>query len=148
MIERAVALAVLVACGVYLANGWSLPAGTTAQPGPGFYPLAVGVFGAAVALAWVATAFRQAPAAAGGAPVAEGGRSRVGVAASLLVGFCFLLPWIGYPLAAFLFTGLLLRGLGARWMGALMLALICSVVSYYLFGVVLGVPLPRGPLLD
>jgi len=66
----------------------------------------------------------------------------------LLVTFCFLLPWVGYPFAALLFTGLLLRGLGATWVTALAIAVACAVVSYYLFGVVLGVPLPRGPLLD
>jgi putative tricarboxylic transport membrane protein len=147
MIERAVALAVLVACGVYLANGWSLPLGTAARPGPGFYPLAVGVFGASVALTWVVTAFRRAPVAASIGPPAQG-RGRVGVTAGLLVGFCVLLPWLGYPLVAFLFTGLLLFGLGARWVAALVIALACAVLSYYLFGVLLGVPLPRGVLLD
>jgi putative tricarboxylic transport membrane protein len=161
MVERAVALAVLVACGVYLASGWALPLGTIARPGPGLYPLAVGVLGGFVAMAWVVTAFRRAPAGAG--PRAEalkleagpGGMWRPGTSgrrviatAGLLVAFCFLLPWVGYPLAAFLFTGLLLRGLGASWIAALAIALACAVVSYYLFGVVLGVPLPRGPLLD
>jgi hypothetical protein len=148
MVERAVALAVLMACGVYLVSGWPLPLGTIARPGPGLYPLAVGVFGALVAIVWVAIAFRPVPATAGGrTPVAQG-RGRVGVTAGLLAGFCFLLPWVGYPLAAFLFTGLLLRGLGARWVAALSVALASAVVSYYLFGVLLGVPLPRGPLLD
>jgi hypothetical protein len=148
MVERAVALAVLVACGVYLASGWALPLGTIARPGPGLYPLAVGVVGALVAMAWVVTAFRRAPATAGGGTFVSQGRGRVGVTAGLLVAFCFVLPWVGYPLAAFLFTGLLLRGLGAKWVIALAIALPCAVVSYYLFGVLLGVPLPRGSLLD
>jgi putative tricarboxylic transport membrane protein len=148
MIERAVSMAVLAACGVYVASGWTLPLGTIARPGPGFYPLAVGVFGALVSIAWVATTFRQAPAVAGGGTTTARGRWRVGVTASLLVGFCFLLPSVGYPLAAFFFTGLLLLGLGARWTAALAIALACAVLSYYLFGVLLGVPLPRGPLLE
>jgi putative tricarboxylic transport membrane protein len=148
MIERAVALAVLVACGVYLASGWSLPMGTAARPGPGFYPLAVGVFGATVALAWVVAAFRRAPAAVLSTTPPSQGRGRVGAAAGLLVGFCLLMPWIGYPVAAFFFTGLLLRGLGARWPAALVIGLACAVASSYLFGVLLGVPLPRGPFLD
>ncbi|HEY7650634.1 MAG TPA: tripartite tricarboxylate transporter TctB family protein [Methylomirabilota bacterium] len=149
MIERAVALAVLVACGVYLVNGWTLTLGTIARPGPGFYPLAVGVFGAAVSIAWVVTTFRRAPAVAGAraAPVIQD-RWRVGVTASLLVAFCWLLPPVGYPLAAFFFSGLLLLGLGARWKAALVIALACAVLSYYLFAILLGVPLPRGPLLE
>jgi hypothetical protein len=137
-----------VACGVYLASGWSLSLGTVARPGPGLYPLAVGLLGACVATAWVVTAFRRVPAAAGGGPLVAQGQGRVGVTAGLLVAFCFLLPWVGYPLAAFLFTGLLLRGLGASWVVALATALPCAALSYYLFGVLLGVPLPRGPLLD
>ncbi len=59
MVGRLLALAVLAASGVYLANAWLLPSGSAARPGSGFYPMAVGVFGAAVALVWVVSAFRQ-----------------------------------------------------------------------------------------
>src|SRR5688572_8171915 len=132
MVERLLALAVLAASGVYLANGLPLPRGTGARPGAGFFPLAVGVFGAAVALTWVVSAFRRALAAGGGGMAMES-PARVTIAAGLLVGFCALLPWIGYPLAAFLFTGLLLRGLGAGWTAAGVIALACAVVSFYVF---------------
>lgn len=148
MIERLLALAVLAASGVYLANGLPLPRGTGARPGAGFFPLAVGVFGAAVALAWVVSAFRRALAAPGGAAIVVESPARVTIAAGLLVGFCALLPWMGYPLAAFFFTGLLLRGLGAGWTAAGVIALSCAMASYYVFGVLLGVPLPRGALFD
>lgn len=147
MIERLVALAVLAASAVYLVNGSSLVLGTTARPGPGFFPLGVGVFGAAVALAWVVTAFRRSPAAAGGAPIGDA-RARVVAGAALLIGFCLVLPWIGYPLSALLFTGVLLRALGGRWLSAGTIALASALASYYLFGAVLGVPLPRGVLFD
>jgi putative tricarboxylic transport membrane protein len=146
MFERLLALAVLAASGVYVANALPLPRGTAARPGPGFFPLAVGVFGAAVALTWVVNTLRQAPASASGAALADG-RGRVITTAALLVGFCLLLPWTGYPLAAFLFAGLLLRGLGARWRAALGIAVAGAVASSYIFGVLLGVPLPRGLLL-
>ena len=71
MIERVLALALLAASGVYVANAWMLPLGTTARPGAGSYPLAVGLFGAAVALAWVVAALRRAPAGAPGARAPE-----------------------------------------------------------------------------
>jgi hypothetical protein len=148
MIDRLLALAVLAASGVYLANAWPLPMGTAARPGAGFFPLGVGVFGAAVALTWVVSALRRARAAAGGLAVPEEGRRRVAATTGVLVGYCLLLPWMGYPLAAFLFVGLLLRWLGASWTAALASALAGALVSYYLFGVLLGVPLPRGVLLD
>jgi putative tricarboxylic transport membrane protein len=148
MVERLVAVAVLVAGGVYLANALPLPQGTVAQPGPGFFPLAVGVFGTIVALVWVASALRRAPAAAGATATATEGRGRVATTAALLVAFCLFLPWTGYPIVAFLFTGFVLHALGARWIPALAIALASAVASYYLFAVLLGVPLPPGVLLE
>jgi putative tricarboxylic transport membrane protein len=148
MIGRVLALAVLAASGVYLANAWLLPSGTAARPGSGFYPLAVGVFGAAVALVWVVSAFRHGPVTVDGAALDKQGWTRVSVTAGLLIAFCLLLPWIGYSLAALLFTGLLLRGLGARWSAAAAIAAASALGSYYVFGVLLGVPLPRGSLFD
>jgi hypothetical protein len=148
MVERLLALAVLAASGVYLANALPLPRGTAAQPGPGFFPLAVGVFGIAVALLWVVSALRRAPAAPGVTATEAEGRGRVATTSVLLAGFCLLLPWVGYPIVAFLFTGLVLHGLGARWTTALIIALASAVASYYCFAVLLEVPLPRGPLLE
>ena len=148
MIERLVSLAVLAGSSVYLANGWTLSMGTAARPGPGFFPLAVGVFGTSVALVWVMNAFRRAPGAANVQTVAAEGRWRVIVTASVLIGFCLLLPSTGYLIAAFLFASLLLRGLGARWTAALLIGLVSAVGSYYFFGVLLEVPLPRGLFLD
>ena len=150
MLDRLLALAVLVASGVYLTNAWPLPMGTPARPGAGFYPLAVGMFGAVVALAWLVGALRRAPAvtAAAADNLTPGAHRRVGAAVGLLAGFCLLLPWTGYPPVAFLFTGLLLRELGAGWTSALVIALVSAAASYYLFSVVLGVPLPRGVLFD
>lgn len=142
MIERLLAVAVMVASGVYLFNALPLPVGSRAQPGPGFYPMSVGLFGAVVALVWVVSVFRRTPdiVAAAATPAA----GRVGTTAGLLVAYCLLLPWTGYPLAAFGFTGLLLRGLGAGWASSLIIGLVSSVGSYYLFAVLLGVPLPQG----
>jgi putative tricarboxylic transport membrane protein len=148
VVERLLALAVLAASGVYVATALTLARGTVARPGPGFFPLAVGVFGAAVALAWAATSLRRAPATGRAAEPAADGRARVGITVGLLAAYCLLLPWTGYPLAAFLFTGMLLRGLGARWPAALAIGVAGAVASYYLFAVLLDVPLPPGVLLD
>jgi putative tricarboxylic transport membrane protein len=162
MMERVLALALLAASGVYVANAWMLPLGTPARPGAGSYPLAVGLFGAAVALAWVVAALRRAPAGATGArapetladalaephiePTDPSAGRRVAITAGLLVAFCWLLPLAGYPIAAFLFVALLLRGLGARWAPAVLIAAVTAATSHYAFGTVLGVPLPAGAL--
>jgi hypothetical protein len=149
MTERVVALALLLASGGYVVYALQFALGSQARPGPGFYPVAVGVFGAVVALGWVALATRRsaaAPATAG--PSVSGGRERVGATAGLLVLFCLLFPYAGYPAAAFLFVGGLLRGLRVAWPAAVAIGLTSALASYYVFGVVLGVPLPRGLWFD
>jgi putative tricarboxylic transport membrane protein len=148
MIERLLALAVVAASGVYLLNALPLPHGTAAKPGAGFFPLGVGVFGATLALAWTVSAFRRASTAVSDHPAPTEARGRVMATAGALVGFCLLLPWAGYPIAALVFTTLSLRWLGAQWKAALVIGLASAVTSYYLFAVLLGVPLPHGRLLD
>lgn len=150
MIERLLAVAVIAAGVVYLTTAWALPFGSAARPGSGFYPLAVAVFGVAVAVVWLVSALR-APAGVTGRDddaVSPGGYRRVLASAALLVGFCLGLPWVGYPLAAFGFVTALLRALGSRWLTAAAIGVASAAASYYLFGPLLGVPLPRGLLLD
>jgi putative tricarboxylic transport membrane protein len=63
----------------------------------------------------------------------------------VLVAFCLLLPWIGYPLVAFAFVTVLLQRLGSAWRMAAVIGAVTAVASFYVFGVLLDVPLPRGP---
>jgi putative tricarboxylic transport membrane protein len=114
----------------------------------GLYPIAVALFGTVVALAWVVSAFRRGPAMASVSTLEGPSLTRVSATAGLLVGFCLLLPWTGYLLASLLFTGLMLRGLGAAWRSALIIGLGTAAVSYYVFATLLGVPLPGGVLFD
>lgn len=149
MTERLVALVVVAASGAYLLNGLALPLGTTARPGAGFFPLAIGAFGAVMALVWTVAAFRRAPAATAAEPGLSGeARGRVVATTAALIGFCFVLRWVGYPVAALVFVTLLLRWLGAGWRAAVVTGVASAAVSYYLFGILLDVPLPRGILLD
>ena len=80
------------------------------------------------------------------APVNPSGGGRVAITTALLIAFCWLLPLAGYPIAAFLFVALLLRGLGAGWASAGLIALCTAGASHYAFGTLLGVPLPAGAL--
>jgi hypothetical protein len=75
-------------------------------------------------------------------------RGRVAVTAAGLVGFCLFLPWLGYHVASFAFVALLLYRLGGGgWATAIAIAAASAGVSYYVFAVLLGVPLPRGLVL-
>ena len=149
MTERLLALVVVAASGAYLLSAWPLPHGTTARPGAGFFPLGVGAFGAVMALGWTVSVFRRVPASGATDQRAPGeGLGRVVATAGSLAGFCLLLPYAGYPVAALVFAAVLLRWLGAAWRSALVIGLASAALSYYLFGVVLSVPLPRGILFD
>jgi hypothetical protein len=151
MSERLAALAFLAASGAYLLASLVFPMGTGARPGPGFFPIGIGVFLCAVAAVFVAVAFRRAVrgSARSGRPGPASGRAPVAVTAGALVGFCLLLPWTGYLVSSFLLVAVLLRGLGgARWPGAIAAAALSSGASYVVFAVLLSVPLPRGVLLD
>jgi hypothetical protein len=147
MIERLVALALLVVSAAYLFSALRMPLGTGARPGAGFYPAAVGAFACGVALIVAAIAFRRA--AAGGREIeatatSHDARGPVALAVATLAGFTLLMPWIGYPLAALLFVATLLRRLGAGWPATLLTAVLSAEGSYYLFAILLGVTLPRG----
>jgi putative tricarboxylic transport membrane protein len=151
--ERGAALAFLAASGLYLAGALTFPPGTGARPGPGFFPVAIGVFACAVAAGFVMVAYRRsgAPGIAAASPepsMTADARGRVAAAAAGLVGFCLLLPWLGYLIASFAFVAVLLRRLGGGgWASAIAVAVGTAAASYYVFAVLLGVPLPRGIVL-
>ena len=145
MLARAVPLVLLVDAGVYLTLALRLPFGAAARPGAGFYPVIVAVFALVVALAGTASAFRGVPGAAAEAVELDAAsRRRVVISVVALVAFCLVLPWVGYPAAAFAFVTVLLRYLGGRWTTALLTGALSAAGSYGLFAMLLDVPLPRG----
>jgi hypothetical protein len=72
----------------------------------------------------------------------------VGATAGLLVLFCLLFPYAGYPAVAFLFVGGLLRGLRMSWTASVAIGLASALASFHVFGALLGVPLTRGLWFD
>jgi len=144
VLARAVPLVLLVVAGIYLALAVRLPFGTAARPGAGFYPVIIAVFAVVVALTATASAFRRARGAEA-VELAPASRRRVAISVAALVVFCLMLPWVGYPAAAFGFVAVVLRYLGARWTTALLTGGLSSAGSYGIFAVLLDVPLPRGP---
>ena len=151
MVERVVPLAIVVVAGFYLMQALALPFGSSARPGAGFYPVIVAVFACIVGVVATVKAFLASPArpivaaAADEESVTPGARGRVIASVAALAGFCLVMPWIGYPLSAFAFVAVVLQRLGGRWPIALAIALLSAAGSYYLFAVLLDVPLPRGP---
>jgi putative tricarboxylic transport membrane protein len=148
MIERALPLVILAVAGVYLAQAMQLPFGSTARPGPGFYPVLVAVFACIVTLVATVQAFR-APVAARAIEAADAEaparRRRVFDTVVALAGFCLVLPWTGYPPVAFAFVTIVLWRLGSGWPIAVATGVLAALTSHVLFAVLLDVPLPRGP---
>ena len=148
MLDRALPALVLAGAVFYLLQSVQLPFGSAARPGAGFYPVATAIFacvvgGAATMLAFVGR--RPERAADVEDPVSPAARRRVFITTVALLAFCVVMPWIGYPLAAAAFGVATLLGLGSRWWTATIIGVGSALGSYYLFAVLLDVPLPRGP---
>jgi hypothetical protein len=124
---------------VYLQQALGLPLTQIGRPGPGLFPVVVGTLclTAAAGIAWEAR--REL------APVPEESRggARAGLLALALAGFCLALPWLGYLVTTLLLLTAVVRLAGeSRWPVAVATAVAFTAGSAYLFGRVLGVPLP------
>lgn len=148
-------LVVLAACVVLYAMTFSIEGNPLVAIGPAFYPrLALGVTGLLAALLVVAD-FRARGQRAGPARGAGERRNYALVVATFatFVGYVVLLPYLGYRIATFLFV-LALRVLldrpgGAKgWVGAIVLAALTTLVTWFVFEQYLAVLLPRGRWTD
>ena len=144
--QAIVALCSLLVAVGYLWEALRMPLGTMISPGPGLVPILVGLLIAVLSLAllaqvWLGKEKGQDPVIL---PAGAPGRRVVGVWIGLLA-YAMLVNVLGHLLmAAVLSTGCL-RILGMRrWRDAILLSMFLSVASFYLFAVLLDVPLPEG----
>jgi hypothetical protein len=140
----------------YLVAGRAYPFDTLAAPGPGVFPLAVGVLLLGLAIGQGAAALRRAgrppgsPAtsASGGGPAGEPGVSgRMLGLTGVLVAYAAATGLIGFLTASFALVLASSRLLGAHdWLRPALLAGGVTAAAYVIFVLWLAVPLPRGPL--
>jgi putative tricarboxylic transport membrane protein len=126
-----------------------LPLGSLRVPQTAFFPSALALLLLLFSLAALALAFRPTESESGPAAhkIDAEGWSRIGATLAALVGFALVLEWIGYLPSTFILMILLLRAIEAqKWHVVLGVALLTSLLSYYLFARLLGVPLPAGVL--
>ncbi len=128
----------------------TLPMGKISEPGPAAFPLVVGVFTAVVSLAIVVEEFvvRRDPA-----------RDKLEIPRGLdlwrllgtvlgTFGYVAVLSAFGFLPASILLSMLVVRLLkGGSWIWTIITAVAIAGSTYVLFGLILGVPLPRGDLL-
>jgi hypothetical protein len=144
--QAIVALCSLLVAVGYLWEALRMPLGTMVSPGPGLVPILVGLLIAVLSLAlltqvWLGKEIGQDPVIL---PAGAPGRRVVGVWIGLLA-YAMLVNALGHLLMAAILCTACLRLLGMRrWRNAILLSVFFSVASFYLFAVLLDVPLPEG----
>jgi hypothetical protein len=133
-----------------------MPRGNMAYPGPGLYPVLVGVFFVVTAGACLAQdllAHRRVVSTSTSQPTAAQGSDRAVrktyQLTALTILYILLLKPIGYPICMCGFLAAAIRIFGfRRWIPTVLLAVVIAAVSYVSFVVWLKVPLPLGILDD
>lgn len=149
--------AVMLAVGViYEVMALQMPRGSMARPGPGFFPMVVGVFLIATALGCLFQDILKHKAAAR-RPEGRSAADRVVPTDSdvnktvqlvaLMVGYILALAPLGFPAAIFIFLVISTRIFGSRkWPVVVLTAAVITALAHLCFVVWLSVPLPLGIL--
>ena len=144
---------------VYEVMALNMPRGNFAYPGPGLFPMIIGAFMIAMALGClvqeIVPRMREKKPEAFSLPGADAADSEERNVAktfqltALLIGYILVLKPLGFPIAICAFLAIAIRIFGYRkWLPALAIAAIITVVSYVSFVIWLAVPLPMGILED
>ena len=143
----AAGLAVLAV--VYLGANRQYALDTLATPGPGVFPLAVGLLALGLAVSQAVVAMRAGPGAGpvDRAPRDGPARSHVPALVAVLVAFAIAVGVVGFLTTSFVLVLVASRLLGARdWLRPAILAAGVTAAAYVIFVAWLGVPLPKGLL--
>jgi putative tricarboxylic transport membrane protein len=128
-------------------ESWRLGVGSFSEPESGFMPFVLGLGIIALStILWVESflSLKRMPGQKS-STWAEADWRRILWVSLLLLGYALLLPKLGYLLATFLLTVFLLKsGEPMKWPASLLIGLLTSGLTYWIFGVWLSVPFPRG----
>ncbi|MBM9593161.1 tripartite tricarboxylate transporter TctB family protein [Roseitranquillus sediminis] len=128
--------------GVYLLEGRTLDFGTMDAPGPGIFPLAVGILMAVVSLGVIAEARTTREPGKLHLPAGYDATRLLSVFTALVV-FVLALSVLGLPIAAFLFVAFYVRLVGrVTWAASVLSGAGVAIGVYVVFEVLLGVRLP------
>lgn len=145
---RILSLLLVLFAGAYLWGATSLPLGQIHQPEAGLFPCAAGVFLLVLSLMYFLKIWWTQGEWGKTEPLPRGKDfHRVMGLLVALVGYAALLEPLGFILASIALTAVVLRLLHMRsWGSTLLISVLAAAVSYFLFGVILGVPFPAGVL--
>ena len=122
-----------------------LPLGSLREPQTGVFPTILATLLALFAAVLLLQAWRTADPAGGAETLEPRSWTRIGAALAAMAFFALALESVGFFLTTFLLMILLLRAIEAqRWSKVITIALATALVSYAIFGMLLGIPLPAG----
>jgi putative tricarboxylic transport membrane protein len=131
----------------YLVEALSLPLGTSTRAGPGLIPTAAGLFLTFFTLCNLVGDLlgKKEPPPQGEASMARKDVFRIVGVIFILVFYGVFLKTLGFIPTSVILVFVVLRLLGMNnWLRISLISALTSVASYYLFSVILDVPLPRG----
>jgi hypothetical protein len=136
-----------LAVGVFLtvwSNGYRV--GTIIKPGPGFFPLGVGLLLILFSLVLLIKEGRRRSPKTGLPPFAPGGWKKVACTVIILVASVVFFERLGFLITFFLLVVSTMRWAGSQtWKRTLVTALCSSLGVYLVFVLMLKQQLPRGP---
>jgi putative tricarboxylic transport membrane protein len=137
-------IAALILSFLYLWGALDFPRGTMDQPGPGLYPLFVGTLLVIASIGSIVTDLVKP--AQGELEIPKGkplGRGLMVLGAS--AAYVLLLPYAGHLLSSIVLVFVVLQTMGlTSWPMKIGVTIAIALGSYYLFDILLMVPLPRG----
>lgn len=142
---------------VYEGMALYMPRGSLSYPGPGYFPLVIGVFLIAMALGCLLQEIlsRKRGAGPSASPLpsqdsaAPGDRNvnKTFQLMALMLGYALVLKPLGFLISICAFLVVAIRIFGyRRWIPALAMAAVIAAISYVSFVLWLKVPLPMGIL--
>jgi putative tricarboxylic transport membrane protein len=142
-----IAVAILLAgfAGWLLLEANKLIFGSIRVPQTGFFPKVLASLLLVLAIALLIQSLRQPDGGESSEKIAPEGWIRIGATLATLIGFAFVLEWLGFLLSTFLLMVLLLRAIEPqKWLRVFVIALATSLIAYLIFSWLLNIPLPAG----
>ncbi len=131
---------------LYLIGALGFPMGTPDQPGPGRYPLMVGILLIVASVGNLVNTLLKPTTGKLELPVGKD-LGRVLAVTGGTGAYVILLPYAGHLLASFVMIFVALQTMGlSSWKMKVGFTISMALGSYYLFDVILMVPVPRGIL--
>jgi putative tricarboxylic transport membrane protein len=128
-------------------EAFRLPLGEIKDPGPGFFPLLIGLVTGLLALIALFHSLREKKGASASRPAEPLRWWNLVVILAALMAYALTLEKVGFMINTFLFMFLLLKVVDPQtWKKAVLAASITAVTSDLFFNVLLGAQIPSGIL--